>query len=45
MFLLLGLENCNCLTRTGLLCQKEKGLKKQRERKRSGASEEAGKQG
>ena len=30
-----GLEICSCLTRTGLLCQQERGLKKQRESKRS----------
>ena len=41
----LGLGNCNCLTRTRLLCQKERGLKKQRESKRSWASEEGGKLG
>ena len=37
---MLGLGNCNCLTRTRLLCQKERRLKKQRESKRSWASEE-----
>ena len=31
------------MTRTGLLCQKERGLKKQRESKRSWASDEGGK--
>ena len=32
----LGLGNCNCLTRAGLLCQKERGLKKQREQEKLG---------
>ena len=39
----LGFGNCNWLTRTRLLCQDERGLKKQRESKRSWASEEGGK--
>ena len=39
----LGLGSCKCLTRTRLLCQKEMGLKKQRER--SWASEERRKMG
>ena len=41
----LGLGNCNCLTRARLLCQKERGLKKQRDSKKSWASEEGGKLG
>ena len=38
----LGLRNCSRWTRARLLCQKERGLKKQRESKRSWASEEGG---
>ena len=36
----LGLGEGNCLTRTRLLCQKERGQKKHTESKRSWASEE-----
>ena len=36
----LGLGKCSCLTKTRLLYQKQRGLKKQRESKRSWASEE-----
>ena len=37
-----GWEIVVCFTRTRLLCQKERGLKKQRQSKRSWASKEGG---